>query len=397
MRHIVGQEVGEITHHQGAQAEQQEEQRCRQVDQAGKAVQPVPQCRKVVDPLHEAEAALEQALLMEHHLEGAAGPAPPLGKIGRVRLRCQAGREILIDVDRLPAAAMQQDRGVQILGDRRCREPTDLLQGSPAEHGARSTVEARVVDVPPRLDDVVEHVLFVRDVLADVQAILEQVGVVEVVRRLDLGHLRVAEESHGFQQECPHRYMVGVEGDHQIRRGVGQAVVEIARLRAGVVLAAQVVGAEAPAEFLDFRPVTVIEDHDPLALVVHGLAADDGAVENLRFLVVSGDEDIHAPPAGRRVRGYLALPGAGRDDVMVKDNQEPVNLRQEDRQADGDSPATLPVEGLRGAPPEVAHGDDQVQGDDHGAPARVPRDPAAEGHRRPAQQDDHCQLDHERH
>ena len=111
---------------------------------------------------------------------------------------------------------MQQHRGVQILGDGGHREPADLVERRAPEDSARSAEEARVVDISPWLDDVVEHVLLVGDVFLTAQTVLEEIGIEEVMRALHLRDARIAEMTDRFREERADRHVISVEGRDEI-------------------------------------------------------------------------------------------------------------------------------------------------------------------------------------
>ncbi len=121
---------------------------------------------------------------------------------------------------------------MKIFGDGGLGEAAHLLQGGAPEDRPGAAVEAGVVDIPPRLHHVVEHLLLVGDVLPDAETLLEQIRVVEVMGRLDLDDIGVPEEPDSLGEEGADRDVVGVQRDHQLGVAVGQAVVEIAGLGA---------------------------------------------------------------------------------------------------------------------------------------------------------------------
>jgi hypothetical protein len=149
---------------------------------------------------------------------------------------------------------VQQHRRVQVLSDGCHREPADLIDGGAPEDRAGSAIEAGVVDVPARLGDVVEHVLFVRDVLATAETVLEQIRVVEVMRRLHLRDLVVTEVPQRLVQEAAYRHVIGIEGDDEVAARLPERVIEIPCFCALVVVARDVIHAELAAERCNFAP-----------------------------------------------------------------------------------------------------------------------------------------------
>ena len=73
--------------------------------------------RQVGDALLGPEPLLEQRVLQHQDLHHAAAPAGALADEGDEILRLQAGDQRLVDVEAVPAARMQLERGLAILGD----------------------------------------------------------------------------------------------------------------------------------------------------------------------------------------------------------------------------------------------------------------------------------------
>src|SRR5205085_11001505 len=74
-------------------------------------------------------------------------------------LGLEAEGERLGDEQRIPAAGVDAQRRMQVLGDGAGREAADVVESLAAQNGARADEERRVPTVFARLDDVVEHPL----------------------------------------------------------------------------------------------------------------------------------------------------------------------------------------------------------------------------------------------
>ena len=169
----------------------------------------------------------------------------------------------------------------------------------PTERSAsrRNTAPLPTKNAPPQrvaaaLDCVVEEVGLVRHRLAPAEGALEDVGVVEVVRRLDDAHPRVAEVRHGPLEEARLRDVVGVEDHDELAGRDLERRVEVARL--GVApRAGQVARAVLGGEPRDLLAVRVVAHVDCLARPPERGAGGERPVEEFERLGVDSDEDVH--------------------------------------------------------------------------------------------------------
>ena len=76
--------------------------------------------------------------------------------------RLQAGDQRLVHIDAVPAAGMELERGLAILGDADAAEAVGFLQRLAPQHGGRAAEEGGVPLVEAALDDAVEHLVLGR-------------------------------------------------------------------------------------------------------------------------------------------------------------------------------------------------------------------------------------------
>ena len=128
----------------------------------------------------------------------------------------QAGDQRLVDIDAVPAARMQLERGLAILGDGDAGEAAGLVERLAAQHRGRAAEEGGVPLVEAALDDAVEHLVLGRHLLEGAQVALDRIGIEEEVRRLHEEELRiVVEVADRLPQEVARRRVVGVEHDDE--------------------------------------------------------------------------------------------------------------------------------------------------------------------------------------
>ncbi len=177
-----------------SQIEEQVEERRDQEDGAREGEQPEQRRRHVAKPLRQGQAALEQRHAEAQDLHHALRPAAALADEGGEGGRLQAGDQRLVDIDAVPAAGMQLQRGLAILGDADAAEAAGVVERLAAEHRGRAAEEGGVPLVQPALDDAVEHLVLRRHALEGPEVALQRVGIEEEVRGLDEEQPRVLGE-----------------------------------------------------------------------------------------------------------------------------------------------------------------------------------------------------------
>lgn len=214
--------------------------------------------------------------LLEDRLVRPARPAQLLGEEvgpGRGPL---ADREHVRGVDRAPllpglrvAVPVHLEAGRHVLGDR-VVQPADLLQRADAYGVGRTDEHRGAIAVAGPLDQRMEEELLRLGGLGD-----EGVVIAVHLRADDEADVRVAEESQHPLQVVGQRDVVGVDGGEvvigvavRLQPGVVVAVLGLGTVRAlGLVplrdaLAAEVVDAQAPADFLDLGVVALVQQPD---------------------------------------------------------------------------------------------------------------------------------------
>ena len=131
----------------------------QQVAEAAPRVEPAAERAEVAEPLGDRQAGDEGRVLLAQDLHAAGAPADPLLEVLLGVGGGQAPGEHLVVVPRLPALAVQPDRGVDVLGDGLDRQAADLAEGVHADDGAGAAPEGRVPAVPAGLQRPVEQLL----------------------------------------------------------------------------------------------------------------------------------------------------------------------------------------------------------------------------------------------
>src|SRR5262249_56859109 len=98
-----------------------------------------------------------------------------------------------------------------------CRrlKPADFLHRRTSHDGARSAEECRIPKIISRLNDVIEEVLFGRNLSRQIEVSLERVRIEEVLRGLDKSHALVFKEAHSLTQEPTNRHVIRIEDRNQ--------------------------------------------------------------------------------------------------------------------------------------------------------------------------------------
>ncbi len=339
--------------------QQQERQRCGQEHQPRDAGQEVQHRVGVAEALEQAQALAQQRVVDAEDLHHAARPADALVDVGAEAVGGQARGLRNAQVGRVPAVAVQAQRGVRILGDGLGGEAADIVDRRAPQHRARTAEERRVPQVVAVLHQAVEQLALVGVAAEHAQVALERVRREEVVRGLYQRQLRIAQEPAGGDlQERTHRQVVAVEDRHQLAVELGQRMVEVAGLGVAVVAAGDVVDPGLGGERAELRAPAVIEQVDA-QLVRRPVQAQrriHGVPHQRQFLVVGGDQHVHGRPVARigRQRRRLALQRPRHLHVAQHQHQPRIGLGREQDHAAGQVEIVVPVERGGVAPPQVA-------------------------------------------
>ena len=178
-----------------------------------------------------------------------------------------------------------------------------------------------------------------------------------VLRGLHQGHLRIGEEAQRAFQEPGKRHEVAVEDGDELGAGVGQGMVEVARLAVGVAFAAQIVHAKLCRQRGNLGPVSVIEHGDRAMGIAEVSAGEDRPPNQALRLVVGGDPHIHRWGVLLHPRLQLIRLAAAQARIEAQGGQqlqaggeEVEQLSAEQQHAAGEAQGVGGVE--RGGPPE---------------------------------------------
>jgi len=292
-------------------------------------------------------------------LDHAARPADALTQMQREPLGREAGGKRDFEVGAVPAAAVQLQRGVRVLGHRLGGDAADLLQGGAAQHGAGAAEEGGVPVVVAVLDQAVEHVALRRHAGAGGEVPLERVGRVEMVRRLHQGDVGLLDQpAHRELQEGAGRDVVAVEDGDELAVGLRHRVVEVAGLGVLVVGAGDVAAADRLRELAELLALAVVEQPDAHLVgrpVDRHRRQHRGAHDRHR-LVVGGYVDVDRGP-GRRVLGQrhrLAPERPRRLRVAEHQHGHGVDFRPKQPHAEEQRERAAERQRLREAPEDVA-------------------------------------------
>ncbi len=243
--HPVRQENGKIHLHR-QHIEPQDQDRDRDQEEFLEGFPVGQEAGKIGKALLQAEPLDPQrAFLAAVELHRPLRPAQPLEQEGVHGLRGDAERQWFVDEQRLPAAAVQPYRSVDVLRDRGGCDPANIFEGCAPYHRRAAAPERAVAGVLARLNDAEEQRLLVPAACAP--GVLDRILVVELLGHLDQRQLFVLEVTQRALQVFRLRHHVGVEHDDEITVGLLQGVVDVARFgmfvrRARDILAAHAVG-----------------------------------------------------------------------------------------------------------------------------------------------------------
>ena len=309
-------------------------QRRGEKDDARQAEEEVQHRVEVGEPLRQRQAAGQQWIVLAEDLQHAARPAPALADVGREPLGGESGGQRGIEVGRVPALLLDQQRGVGVLGDGVGGDAADLLQRVAANDGAGAAEEGGVPGVVAVLDEAVEELALVRHLVENLQVPLHRVGGIEEVGRLQQAEVVVVQEpADRVEQKVARRDVVAVEDGDQITTGLRQRVVDVAGLGALAALALDVFGARFIGEFGERLAAAVVQQID-VELVPRPVEIErrqHGRRHHVQRFVVGGDEDIDGRPL-LVVLGQFANVAAQRPDgleIAEVEHGPGVDLRQQ--------------------------------------------------------------------
>ncbi len=286
-------------------AEQQERQRRGQEHDARQREEEVQHRVEVAKPLGQAQAGPGQGIVDPEDLDHPPRPARALADVQGQALGGEPRGQADVEIGAVPAASLQLERGVGVLGHRLAGEAVGFVQRLAADHRAGAAEEGRVPEVVAGLNHAVEQRALVGHVLHRAQVPLHGIGRIEVVRGLQQGQARIGlEPAHRHLQEGPGRDVVGVEDADQFAVGQAQGVVQVAGLGVLVVVAGDVEGAGGLGEGLELGTPPVVEhvDAEAVARIVHRQRGQDGVLHDLQTLVIGRDEDVDRGPSLRFAR-----------------------------------------------------------------------------------------------
>src|ERR671918_1788585 len=208
----------------------------------------------------------------------------------------------------MPAALVERDRKLEVLGDRVRREATGLFERLTAEDHVRAAAEHGSPAVLAAGDRAEEQRLLMPGSPWD--AGLVAIGVV-------LGCLHegesvvVLEVAEGRLQELRGQDVIAVDDRDERRVGLRERVVDVAGLGVVVDRPAQVPDPVHLCEPAHLVAVAVVEQPDANVIAAHPGCRHERHLHDLRRLVIARDEHVH----GYRPGGWLRLPhtleGAG--------------------------------------------------------------------------------------
>ena len=186
------------------------------------------------------------------------------------------------------------------------------------------------------------------------------------MRRLHHRQFGVIEKAaHGGLQKTGGGNMVAIEHTDQFTVGLTERVVQVAGLGVQVVRAGDVAHPGTLGERLETFPPAVIKHVDAYLVggIIQVLRRQHRVADHLQAFVVGGDIDVHGgPQAGVvRQRHQLAFQRPERLQIAEQKNHQRVQLGQEQAVAEHRFRHAFEMQRRRGAPPDVAAGNDQRQ------------------------------------
>ncbi len=358
--------VGHVRHHEqqdgqcrcvdDVDVQQQERQRRGEEHQARNAGQEMQHRVGIAEALEQAQALAQQRVVDAEDLHHAARPADALVDVCAEAVGGQAGCLRNAQVGRVPALAVQAQRGVRILGDGLGGKPADGIDGLAPQYRAGAAEKRRVPQIVAVLHQAVEQLAFVGVAAEHLQVAFERIGREEVVRGLHQRQFRVAQEpAAGDLQERTHRQVVAVEDGHQLAIDQGQGVVEIAGLGMAVIGAGDVVDPGALSECAEFFALSIIEDVDAqlVGRPVQAHRCVHGVPHQRQVFVVGGNQHIHRRPLADvgRQRRRAAAQRPRHLHVAQHQHQPGIGFRRQQHHATDQVEGAVPVQRGGIAPP----------------------------------------------
>ena len=194
--------------------------------------------RQEHDPLEEGKPRSPQrAVVQVERLDAPLAPTLALDEIAGQVFRRQPHRQPLVQVAGFVAFVEHRKRCQQIFRDRLGREAADRVDRLAAGDRAGTAAEAYVPAIAARRNLVEEQALLVRPYVLKAEIGLHRINVEEMLRRLDDANGAVREERQRSPEEMTVRHEVRVEDGDEIAGTDAQAIVHIAGLGMGVVVA----------------------------------------------------------------------------------------------------------------------------------------------------------------
>ena len=186
---------------------------------------------------------------------------------------------------------------IDILRDRLLGKAADLVEQISADDEGSADAERAAPGVLGRLEDVEEEALIVDPALLGQQIMLDRIGVVVELRRLDDRDFRVGQQqANRALEEILSWREVGIEHENHGRvglaRGRRQPVVEVAGLRPLVVGPRHVTRAHPLAIVPQPVAPCVVEHPDRGVVIIERQRAQDRALQDFERFVIGTDEDI---------------------------------------------------------------------------------------------------------
>ncbi|MDX6615996.1 MAG: hypothetical protein QOD60_1087 [Solirubrobacterales bacterium] len=215
---LVGGRGGE-----GLDPEEDADQRQRHVDQQREAAEEVGRREQVLDAQTPWQLRTQNG---RDALEAAARPSLLLGDVGGHVLGAEAAGQDLRHVGAAPAALVEPNRELEVLGQRVLGKAAHLLERLATEDDVGSAAERRPDPVLAAADRPEEEALLRGRGRRD----RARAGVCVVLRRLHVSDEVLLEVADGALEEVRVGYMIAVENGDDRRIGDRQSVVEVAGL-----------------------------------------------------------------------------------------------------------------------------------------------------------------------
>ena len=295
--------VGEVFHRRRGdqrETEHQAEQGKHQVDQSPEGRQQADRQVDVEADLLSVEAGPDRELLhSEEDLHVALHPAQALvQKIGKGAWHL-AHAQHLVEVAHGPAPRQQLGAGLVVFNQAAGHIAADRFEGAAPHHIGGATADHRVGAIADHLQIAEEVIQIARHDHLKAEIAVVELRLEIVLRGLNQGHLGIAEESHGALQEPGKRHEIAVEDGDELGAGVGQGMVEVARLAVGIAVAGQIVHPQLGRQGSNLGPMAVIQHGDRAMGIAEVAAGEDRPSHDPLRLVIGGDPHIY------RGRGLL--------------------------------------------------------------------------------------------